>query len=190
MLLLLQALKTYFIDNPTQEIEALNVSAVRAGALITDLTNALAAVDQQKTKVRNLMTARDLSAKAVRGDMLSLVAELNRKLDPLAAEWEDFGLKRPGALAIPTVPSNVTAVVIGPNAVAVKWDQAERASHYRVWKRVVGVDDELIPSGSPADLDFALEGLPAGATIEIAVSAVNNGGESQKTEVVTVVTGA
>ena len=71
---------------------------------------------------------------------------------------------------------------------AVKWDQSARAGHYRVWKKVVGVDENFISVGSPSDLDFTIENLPAGKTIQIAVSAVNNGGESLKSEVVTIVT--
>ncbi|MDB6024436.1 MAG: hypothetical protein JWM68_659, partial [Verrucomicrobiales bacterium] len=42
--------------------------------------------------------------------------------------------------------------------------------------------------GSPADLDFTLENLPAASTVEIYISAVNNGGESQLSEKVTIVT--
>jgi fibronectin type 3 domain-containing protein len=82
----------------------------------------------------------------------------------------------------------VIAVLIGPNAVAVKWTGAARAEYYRVWKKVVGVDEEFIALNSPHDLDYTIEGLPANATVQIVVTAVNNGGESAKSEVVTVTT--
>jgi hypothetical protein len=54
---------------------------------------------------------------------------------------------------------------------------------------VVGVDEDFIVVGSITDLDFTLEGLPTGATVQIAVSASNNGGESARCEAVSVVMG-
>ncbi|MDB6026989.1 MAG: hypothetical protein JWM68_3212, partial [Verrucomicrobiales bacterium] len=57
-----------------------------------------------------------------------------------------------------------------------------------VWKRVIGLDAEPVAVGSPADLDFTLENLPAASTVEISISAVNNGGESQLSEKITITT--
>ena len=57
-----------------------------------------------------------------------------------------------------------------------------------MWKKVNAVDEAIVAVGSPADLDFAIEGLPANSTIQFAVSAMNNGGESVLSPVVTVVT--
>jgi fibronectin type 3 domain-containing protein len=86
------------------------------------------------------------------------------------------------------VPRNVVAVLVGPTAVSVKWDRAARAGHYRVWKRELGVDEQFVAVRSTGDRDITIEGLPHNATIEIAVSAVNNGGESARSAVVTLVT--
>ncbi|MDB6025731.1 MAG: hypothetical protein JWM68_1954, partial [Verrucomicrobiales bacterium] len=117
-----------------------------------------------------------------------VINELNMRLDPLDERWLAFGLNKPGALDMPDVPENITAILIGPNAAAMKWDAAARATYYRVWKRVIGVDAEPVAVGSPADIDFTLENLPAASTIEIYVSAVNNGGESQLSEKITITT--
>jgi hypothetical protein len=81
------------------------------------------------------------------------------------------------------VPENLHVTLIGNTAAALKWDAAPRAEYYRVWKRVVGADEELVAVGSPADVDFTIEALPGNVEIEIAVSAVNNGGESAVGEV-------
>lgn len=94
----------------------------------------------------------------------------------------------PGADEIPDVPGNISAVLVGPNAVSLKWPASARGAYYRLWKRVVGMDKERVAVGSPGDLDFTLEALPNNATIELAVSAVNNGGESGQSTVVTVQT--
>lgn len=93
-----------------------------------------------------------------------------------------------GAKAIPAVPQNVIATLIGATSVSLKWDASARAAYYRVWKKVVGVDEEYLPVGSPGDRDFTLEGLPANAQVELLVSAVNNGGESQKSTLAVVQT--
>ncbi|MFN7140842.1 MAG: fibronectin type III domain-containing protein, partial [Limisphaerales bacterium] len=83
----------------------------------------------------------------------------------------------------------VTAVLVGATAIAMKWTPAPRARHYRVWWRIAGVDADWIPAGSPADLDFTMEQLPADALVEVAVSAVNRSGESLRAEPVLVRTG-
>ena len=70
----------------------------------------------------------------------------------------------------------------------VKWSAAARAEHYRVWIKVNGVDQELRAVGNSTDVGLLLEGLPANSTIQVGVSAVNNGGESAISGVVTLVT--
>ena len=97
-------------------------------------------------------------------------------------------MNKPGALETPDEVENVLATLIGPTAAALKWGPTPRAQYYHVFKKVVGVDTEFILVGSPADLDFTLEGLPANSTVEIYVTAVNNGGESAISETITLVT--
>jgi hypothetical protein len=184
----LQGLKTHFTDNPTHENAALNVTAARATTLLTNLNNARADVNQQKSKVRELMNTRDVLVHSLRRDLRVLLGELRVKLDPLAPKWEEFGFKRPGAMEIPEVPENVIVVSLVADGVSVKWDAAERAQNYRVWKKVIGVDEDFVAVGTVSDLDHIIAGLPSGATVQIAVSATNTGGESARSAVVTVVT--
>ena len=99
-----------------------------------------------------------------------------------------FGFNMPGAQETPDVPEHVVVTLIGPTAAAIKWGNTPRAAYYHVWKKVHGVDTELVLVGSPADLGFTLENLPNNATVEVALSAVNNGGESVKSAVVTITT--
>jgi hypothetical protein len=72
-------------------------------------------------------------------------------------------------------------------AIAVKWDESPRAEHYRIWKQVEGTDKEMVAAGNAGDPDFTIEEAPRGARISIAVSAVNNGGESGRSHSVTVI---
>ncbi|MFN7140419.1 MAG: fibronectin type III domain-containing protein [Limisphaerales bacterium] len=104
------------------------------------------------------------------------------------SHWLSFGLNRPGAKQRPPTPQNVTAVLVGTNAIAVKWANTPRAERYRVWRRIVDQEPALVPIGSPADLDYTMEGLPSNSLIEIAVSAINNGGESATSTPIPVMT--
>ena len=109
-------------------------------------------------------------------------------MGPLDPRWKAFGLNMPGASAIADIVEGLKAVLIGATTVALKWNASARADYYRVFKKVLGVDAEPVAAGSPADLDLTLENLPNNATVEIYVVAVNNGGESQPSEKVTIVT--
>jgi len=51
---------------------------------------------------------------------------------------------------------------------------------------VGGAPSELVLVGSPTDPDFTITGQTSGAHVEVAVTAVNDGGESLKSTVVTV----
>ena len=96
----------------------------------------------------------------------------------------------PGADETPDVPTNVSAVLVGPTAAALKWSASPRAEYYRVWMKIRNTEGDYTAVGSPADLDFTLENLPVNSTIDIVISAVNNGGESAVSEVKTIVTQA
>ncbi len=56
---------------------------------------------------------------------------------------------------------------------ATKWVASPRAEYYRIWMKVHGSTGDYEAVGSPANLDFTLEELPANATVNAAVLAVN-----------------
>jgi len=187
---MLRKIGTYLTNNPAHENEPLNITAARANALAADLTALTASTAAKKALVRQKTADRDTKRGLVRSDLQTLLGELHLLLPPLSAEWIEFGFNMPGILSVPAIPTNVSAVLIGPSAVAVKWDKAARATNYRIYKKVVGVDAEFVLVDTRSDLDYAIEGLPANAQIEIAVAATNNGGDSQMSVSVTVVTTA
>ena len=112
------------------------------------------------------------------------------KISPMDPRWLAFGFNLPGAQETPDVPANISAVLVGPTAVAVKWEASARASYYRVWMKVHGTEGDYTAVGSPADLDFTIENLPANTALDIVVTAVNDGGESAVSEPVIVNTHA
>ncbi len=115
-----------------------------------------------------------------------LVKELSLTLTLDDGRWTAFGFNAPAAKERPETPTNVTAVSVAENAMAVQWDKAPRAEYYRVRIKVVGVDEEPKVVGTPSDTDFMFEELPADAVVEVTISAVNKGGESALSEVVMV----
>lgn len=186
--LLMERLQAFFTANATSEINNRQLTAARAkeiGDLIRDTrTN----IESKKTALKNLIIARQGTVTALREKILETVRELEIALGKMDARWLSFGLRIPGMPRTPEVPTGVTAILVGPTAASVKWNKAARAKYYRVAKRVIGVDTELVPVGIPADIDFTLEGLPLNSVVEVAVAAANEAGVSAYSEVTTVST--
>ncbi|MDB6026033.1 MAG: hypothetical protein JWM68_2256, partial [Verrucomicrobiales bacterium] len=187
LITLLETIVSFLTANPALGA-ARNLTAADVQAVLTSLKAARQAVTDQELTVGTLQAVRDQKFDAIRKALRGLKDELTDQLDPLDLRWKAFGFNLPGADATPDVPENLSVILIGPNAAAMKWGASARAGYYRVWRRVIGVDAEPVAVGSPADLDFTLENLPAASTVEIYISAVNNGGESQLSEKVTLVT--
>ena len=185
---LLQKFKVVFANNPSYEVPSKNITAANFDTLHDELDSARSAVNSQDAVRDTLRGVRNEKAVQLRKRLRDTIKELGMKLGPLDPRWKAFGLNMPGAQETPDAPQNIVAVLIGNNAVAVKWARAPRAEYYRVWKKVNGVDQEMIVVGAPGDTDFTIEGLPGNSTVEIAISAVNNGGESILSETVTVTT--
>ena len=184
----LQKLSIFLTANPDAQIAACNITAAQAQLLFDDLAAKQNALNAQKTVEGNAVIARKAALKTVTRAISNLVSELKGLVEPQDMVYLSFGLNRPGATATPDVPENVTAEVVLNDAAKVKWPPAPRADHYRVWKRVKDVDQNWVPVGSSTDPNFMMEGLPANSAIEVAVSAVSDGGESQRSVPITIQT--
>ncbi|MDB6028094.1 MAG: hypothetical protein JWM68_4317 [Verrucomicrobiales bacterium] len=188
LLNLIQMMAAFLGANPAREVATLNITAVQAQALHESLVEAFADVTAQESVLEVLKVDRDAKYDALRTRLVQLVDELSYLMDPLDPRWKAFGFNKPGAQETPEVPVGVLAILIGATTAALKWNASARAEYYRVYRRIVGVDVDFVPAGSPADIDFNLENLPANSHVEIVVAAVNNGGESAFSEAVTIVT--
>ena len=185
---IVQCYQTYLGNNPAQEIAAKQITAAAFDTLYHDLDAARNAVTAQELVVDLAKQDRDVKATQLRKRMRSLVDELNMLLGPLDPRWKRYGFNMPGAQETPDVPEGLSVVLVGPTAAACKWGASARAEYYRVWMKLHGSTEEPTAVGSPADLDFTLENLPANAQVDISVSAVNDGGESALSEAITVTT--
>jgi len=190
MQLALKTIKNYLAANPTYEVAALNLTSARAQTLFDQLSAARGAVYNQETVVAAAKDARDAASDKLRLRYRGFIDELSQLLGPSDPRWKVFGLNVPDAPATPDIVEGVKATLIGPTAAALKWNAAARAEYYRVFTKIHGVTTEYVVVGSPADLDFTIENLPLNSAINIVVTAVNGGGESQYSEVVTINTHA
>ena len=188
MLALLPNLQSYLRSNPSLVVPVLDVTPERTTILLTNLLAAKNVVNELKSDRKRLMNVRKQKEANARRSLRMLAKDLSFALSSVDPRWKEFGFNPPGVLAVPEVPKTVEAVVVAKDAVAVKWSRAPRAKRYRIWKKIIGVDVEFNVCGTSADLDLIIESLPPGAIVEVAVSAVNNGGESGLSEVLRIVT--
>lgn len=187
LLRVLYSMAAYLTSHPIANAGD-DITTVRAMELHDALAAAGAALVQQSDAVGQAMANRDAKAAALESALRVLLSELHKKLTPLDSRWLAFGFQKPGALAIPAVPENLAATLVGATVVSVKWDSAARAQYYRIWKKVIGVDADYVATGTATDLNFTMEGLPANSQIEVVLSALNSGGESAWTPAITVQT--
>ena len=184
---MLLAIISHLTNNPSLEVANV-ITAARAQALHDALNAAQHALLSQEADVTIAMNDRDAKYDILRKRISSVYQELLVELDELDPRWKKFGFNIPGADETPEQVTGVKVTLIGPTAAAVKWEASQRASYYRVWTKLHGTPDDYVAVGSPADLDFTIENLPANAMIDIVVTAVNNGGESPVSEVITITT--
>ncbi len=189
LLLLALHLKNFLTKHPEKGIADVATAAL-AGVAHAELLAAHGAVTVQIGEVRTLLAARKRREKTLRLRMRGVAEELNRVIGPLDGRWESFGLNQPGIKQAPEAPKNVTVDPCNDVESEVNWERAPRAEYYRVWLKVRGVDLEPVAVGTPRDLNFMLEQLPADSEGEVSVSAVNSGGESARSAVVIVKTKA
>lgn len=183
----LQKAITFLTANPTFESADQNLTAEAAQTILDNIIIKENAVTAQRTVVGNAVKAKNTSLRNAIRAIGGLVSEMKGLVPSTDSIYLAFGLNIPGAQAIPSVPINLTAALLNAAAL-LKWDAAERAERYRIYKKVIGVDADFVLVDSREELDYMLEALPANATIQLAVSAMNNGGESALSEAVTIVT--
>ncbi len=190
LIVLMNTLAAFFTANPTLEIAVRNITAVHIQALGDALADAQAAVITQEATVGQLVDTRDAAFAALVKRIRGVIDECNQVLGPLDPRWKAFGLNMPGAEETPDQVEGLTVTLLTPTTAALKWNVPARASYFHVFQRVHGTDDELLLIATPDDPNYPLESLPANTTLDFAVSALNDGGEGQMSQVVTITTPA
>jgi hypothetical protein len=175
---LIESLRAYYTANPAHESADMEVTAALALAAHTAISNARATLGQKVTENGQAKAARDNAEANLRKRMTGLITELETLLTDEDPRWHAFGLNRPADTETPEAPS-FTTVVPGPNStLLVDWDDSLRADRWRVWIKVVGVDNDFRAVLTVTESDATLTGLPVGATVQVRVTSANEAGES------------
>jgi hypothetical protein len=185
----LGGLKAYFTANPSMENDKpnVNVTAAIADTLHEAVSNARKGIGNALKLSKDKLMERD-DAKQVFSDRYrAAIGEIGQLIGDDDPKWYDFGLNRPNDPAQPGQPSNVHATALGAARVLVQVDGARRGNSFNYYKQVIGTDAKSVKVINTQGTQHTLEGLPVGATVEITVTGVNDAGEGQASEAVSVV---
>ena len=185
----LAGIQAYLLANPTMEIStpALTMTAALAGTLHTAISTARQGVNNSLNLTKTQILAKDAAETAFRKRYRGVIKELEDILSDEDPKWYDFGLSRPADPAQPGQPSDVLVTALGSARVLVQIDGARRANSFNFYKKVIGVDAEPVKLLNSPGKQQTFEGLPVGATIEFTMTGVNDAGEGQPSEPVSVV---
>ncbi len=182
----LNGLAAYFTANPGKENAPLQVTAALATALHAAVSDARQGVGNALRLTKEKHIARDDARITFRTRFRGTINELEQKLSIEDPKWYDFGLNRPADPATPGQPSNVHATALGAGRVLIQIDGARRANSFNYYKQVMGVDVEPVKLLNTQGTQHTVENLPAGATVQITVTGVNDAGEGPVSEPVSV----
>jgi hypothetical protein len=186
---LLLSLKNFFAGNPAYEVNTpkLVVTSARAGVLFTALSTARVAASDGNTDAGTKKNLRDAAEQALRDRLSGLIGELGQKLDDNEPLWLAFGLNEPGAT---NLPDSVDGLVLtaGPAGIVVlHWSTPPRATRYRVFKQIDGVDAIPVNINTVTDSDATLTDQPSGKTLKIFIIAANDAGQAAPSDTATIV---
>ncbi|MEI8063543.1 MAG: fibronectin type III domain-containing protein [Verrucomicrobiota bacterium] len=173
------SLKTYFTTVPAQAVAAMDVTAVNAETQFQALStgrDVLATKDELQTTAKQ---ARDAAYDNLRKREHDLINELATLLADNDARWHAFGLSMP---ADPNTPMPVPALTLTPGTagkIVVTWPRAVRATRYRPFVQIVGVDEDFVAREAVHDLTVNLAGFTTGQTVKVYIVAANDAGEAQ-----------
>ncbi len=184
---MLLRIRAYLRDHTAHENAPLNITAAQADVHVAAIQTAEQAVDAATVASKVAAAERKASVKRLTKRLSGLREELDQLLPPDDARWYEFGFSRPVDQPAPAPVTGLTATPGQPGQVFVHHAPSARALDYRVsWKPQVSSGD-FTEVGLFADLAVTLSGLPGGTTIVVSVTARNEAGETQPTEVTVVV---
>lgn len=173
---LVDSLATYFKANTAKEIGALQVTAARAGKLITALDNTRTAVSGARQAASAKREARDAAFTALRVRLRGRADELKQLIGREDTRWRAFGLNVPAEPAVPPQPEGLEVINDTPLQLLVRCEPVPYAERYRWWKKPSTSSAEPEAVGSSGLPMFVIENLNGGTHWDIFVSAVNASG--------------
>ena len=195
---LLAAMRSYLAANPTHEASLpqpdseppLAVTAAEALALGATFQTAFDLVNTKEAEQANCKNLRDADLRALFDEVSGTINELGELLAADDPRWETFGLNIPAHPNPPEPVSAATLTSVGTGREELTWPAATRATYYRLFLKIHGVDADFQFIKRDSDLDHTFTNLTPGATISAYVIAANPGGEAVPSPTVTTVVGA
>ena len=186
---LLLSLKNFLAATPVYEVKTpkLVVTSAKADVLFTALSTARVAASDGNADAGVKKKLRDTAEQTLRDRMLGLIGELGQQLDDTDPLWLAFGLNEPGATNLPDSVDGLVLTAGPAGTVLAHWSNASRATRYRVFKQVDGVDAIPVNINTVTDSDATLTGQPSGKTLKIYLIAANEAGQAAPSETVTIV---
>lgn len=89
--------------------------------------------------------------------------------------------------AIPTIPTNVELVNSTPSTITLKWDNSTEATGYRIYRNTTQ-DGEYLQVGEVSGTTYTDTNLNSNTTYYYYVSAYNELGESERSDIITIAT--
>lgn len=186
---LLGCLRAYFAQHGGHENGPRNVTATRAGSLAEELGAARKNFAAVLAHAIRHKVSRDAAAAVLRQRLGSLLDELGLLLAEDDPRWHAFGLSpvaAASASAIPTAPELLVVVPGMAGHVNADWARAARATRYRIYRQVMGVEARFKLAHVAEEGDVTLSSMPSGAQVRLRITAVNAAGESEPSEPVEV----
>ncbi len=183
---LLLSLKNFFAANPGLEVNTpkIIVTSALAGTLFTALSTARVAAADGNTDAGTKKNLRDAAEQTLRDRMMGLINELGQLLDATDPLWLAFGLNEPGTTNLPDAADGLVLVAGPAGTVLSHWSNASRATRYRVYKQIDGVDPIPINIVTVTEADATLTGQPSGMLLKIFVIAANDAGQAAPSDTV------
>jgi hypothetical protein len=188
-LTILQQSAAYFVQHPTHEVldlipgivPPIAVTAASCNAAAQAITNATSQSNQSNTDVAAARQNLDAGLSALRKRLSGLLNELGDLLDDNDPRWYAFGFERPSDPETGNVPENVVVApgAAGSGRIFVDWDDARRAEKYRATVTNTANPRVVLATKIVEESEATFDGLPAGASVLVNVTTLNDAGESQ-----------
>ena len=189
---LLAAMRAYLTAHPAYETSLpqkdgppLAITAAAALAMSTSFQAAFTLINDRDAAQELTKNLRDADQDALYTTVSQTIAEIGLKLSPTDPRWENFGLNIPAAPNVPEAVASVTFTTLSSSQEMLAWAPARRATYYRIFIKVDGVDEDFRFLARDYDFDHILKDLAPGSTISAYIVAANAAGEAPPSPTVT-----
>ena len=183
---LIKQLAAYLAKHPEMSNDNQGVTSENLLSLHQALIEANAALDSHASAQALRRKDRDAKVKALRVRARGVMHELKEKVGGSDECWRILGLNAPDSRATPKAPRKLKverkAGESGGSDVLVAWQPAVRASSYRVFRKVEGVDEEFVAMDDVATTNLVLHNQPVDKVVSIRVKGLNEAGEGPAAE--------